>query len=399
MVSIGQDWDWLEGELAALRRQGQYRELRKAVPHKRTGEWIELDGRKVLNLASNNYLGLSGEAGLSSLPSQTRDLGGGAAASRLIVGNHPVYDQFEEEFARYKGKESVLLFSSGYMANIGIISSLIGRNDLIFSDRLNHASIVDGIVLSRAEFVRYRHNDLDHLEHLLRQAAGKPGRRKWIITDSVFSMDGDTAPLTGLAALKERYGAYLMVDEAHSGGVYGAEGQGLVHSLGLTDRVDLIMGTFSKAYGVYGAYLAADRIVKQYVLNKARSFIYTTALPPLVIGLIDYSWQKLKAESWRRFELERKANLFREKLKSAGLDTMGSTTQIIPVRIGDNEAAVKFSARVQESGIAAVAIRPPTVPENTARIRFSLMATHSDADLLWAAERIIQTGQEMGLIK
>lgn len=377
-------WQWMHTELESLKERAQFRSLVDSEPQGQG--WLLRDGRRMLNLASNDYLGLQQRSGIA-------DAWMGAAASRLIVGNNPVYGRFEEEFARFKGTESCLLFSSGYMANVGVIPSLMGRHDVVFSDRLNHASIVDGIVLSRAEHVRYRHRDLDHLETLLRKA--DTGSKKLIVTDSIFSMDGSIAPLRELVELKDRYGAMLMVDEAHSGGLYGEQGQGLVHELGLTERVEIQMGTFSKAYGGYGAYIAGDEVLKQYLVNKARSFIYTTALPPAVIESVRLNWLQARKEEWRRKELSRKAVWFREALRQRGFDTGESESHIVPLLLGSNERTVRFSEKLQQAGIAAVAIRPPTVPEGTARIRFTLMATHRDEDLQWAVEQIDRAGREL----
>ncbi|OGX68375.1 MAG: 8-amino-7-oxononanoate synthase, partial [Paenibacillus sp. RIFOXYA1_FULL_44_5] len=266
-------WQWMKDELQQLGEQSQ---LRRMVPTS-IGEdgWLVREGRRMLNLASNHYLGLPllpaqelSQQADSSSEVEGRRANEGATASRLIVGSDPIYAAFEAEFAAFKETEASLVFGSGYTANVGIISALMGRHDAVFSDRLNHASIVDGITLSRARHVRYRNRDMEHLEYLLKQA--EPSRRKLIVTDSVFSMDGSIAPLQELVRLKERYQAMLMVDEAHSGGVYGAEGQGLVHELGLSRAVDIQMGTFSKAYGSYGAYAAGDHILINYLVNKSR---------------------------------------------------------------------------------------------------------------------------------
>jgi 8-amino-7-oxononanoate synthase len=282
------------------------------------------------------------------------------------------------------------------MANVGIIGALVGRNDIVFSDKLNHASIVDGAVLSRAEMVRYRNRDTDHLESLLRKA--DPSKKKLIVTDSVFSMDGSIAPLTELAELKERYGAMLMVDEAHSGGVYGREGEGLAHALGLTGRIDVQMGTFSKAYGCYGAYAAGDAVVIDYLVNKARSLIFSTALPPMVVHAIRDQWEAVRRDGWRRERLLRHAERLRIQLRAAGFETGDSECHIVPVIVGSNERAVAFGRRLQEEGVAAVPIRPPTVPEGTARIRFTPMATHQEDDLRMALEGIVTVGRELGVV-
>jgi 8-amino-7-oxononanoate synthase len=358
---------------------------------------IIMNSRNLLNLASNNYLGLAGDERLIEASIRAaREYGAGSTASRLIVGNYSLYEHVETELARWKGTEAALIFNSGYTANVGIISTLVGRNDLVFSDKWNHASIIDGIILSRAEMKRYQHNDLDHLEALLNKAPLH--KRKLIVTDTVFSMDGDIAPLKGLVELKEKYGAILMVDEAHSSGVYGEGGEGLVHDLRLQEQVDVQMGTFSKALGSFGAYVTGKQWLIDYFVNKMRSFIFTTALPPAVLGSIQAAIHIVQQETARREQLHEYSQYFRTKLRDLGFNIGTSVTQIVPVIIGSNELTVQFSERLQERGIAAVAIRPPTVPEGTARIRFSLMATLTKDELDWAINEIAAIGQEMGII-
>lgn len=401
---------WMRDELNRLKAGGQYRTLAESAPS-REGGWIWRDGRRMLNLASNHYLGLdhrldeavlarwteyAGEADADFGADADASIRTGATASRLIVGGDPAIGRFEREFAAYKGTEACLVFGSGYMANVGIVGALVGRNDIVFSDKLNHASIVDGAVLSRAELVRYRNRDMDQLESLLRKA--DPSKKKLIVTDSVFSMDGSLAPLAKLAELKERYGAMLMVDEAHSGGVYGPEGQGLAYALGLSGRIDVQMGTFSKAYGCYGAYAAGDAVVVDYLVNKARSLIFSTALPSMVVHAIRDQWVSVRNDGWRRERLLCHADWLRTQLRAVGFDTGDSECHIVPVIVGSNERAVAFGRRLQEEGVAAVPIRPPTVPEGTARIRFTPMATHREDDLRMALERIVSVGRELGVV-
>ncbi|MFC3772796.1 aminotransferase class I/II-fold pyridoxal phosphate-dependent enzyme [Paenibacillus sp. GCM10012303] len=421
---------WMRGELDRLAAAGQARALTESAPARREG-WIIRNGRSMLNLASNHYLGLHHEVNEETL-SRWNDYadriraesgsgaemaatagavgseagkfgepGGspirtGATASRLIVGGDPILGSFEREFAAYKGTEACLLFGSGFMANVGIISALAGRNDLIFSDKYNHASIVDGAILSRAKVFRYRNRDMNHLEQLLRKA--DPAKHKLVVTDSVFSMDGSIAPLRELVELKERYGAMLMVDEAHSGGVFGLRGEGLAGELGLAQRVDVHMGTFSKAYGCYGAYAAGPALMIDYLINKARSLIYSTALPPMLVYAIRDQWNIIRTEGWRRDALLRKAAWLRGELRSAGFDTGDSECHIVPVIVGDNERSLVFGSKLQEAGIAAVPIRPPTVPEGSARIRLTPMATHRDDDLRMALDTIVSIGLELGVI-
>jgi 8-amino-7-oxononanoate synthase len=359
--------------------------------------WMIMNGKRLLNLASNNYLGLAGEEELKKASIQAVETyGAGATASRLIIGNHPLYEEAELLLARWKRAEAGLIFNSGYTANVGIISSLMGRNDLVISDKLNHASIVDGIILSRAECKRYRHNDVEHLEFILKKAPAE--QRKLIITDTVFSMDGDIAPLEKIVALKERYNAILMVDEAHSSGIYGEEGEGLIHHLNLQDRVDIQMGTFSKALGCFGAYVVGNHDLIEYFVNKMRSLIFTTALPPAVLGSIIAAIHLVQGDQWRRKALQNNGIFFREGLSKLGFDICGSETQIVPIVIGPNEKTIAMSQRLKEEGIAAIAVRPPTVPENQSRIRFTVMATHQEEDLRWALGKIQQVGRELGVI-
>jgi 8-amino-7-oxononanoate synthase len=387
--------------LQRLEEKSQYRSLTSAASQ--ADGTILRNGKTLINLASNHYLGLDlqlTEARLKRLAEQAAICGTqvnlGSTASRSVVGSDPVFAEFEREFAAFKGAESCLLFGSGFMANSGVIPALVGRHDVVFSDRLNHASIVDGITLSRAEHVRYRHRDLDQLEQQLKLT--NPAKRKLIVTDTIFSMDGSLAPLQDLVTLKERYGAMLMVDEAHSGGVFGSNGEGLTHALGLTNQVDVQMGTFSKAYGCYGAYIVGDEILRKYLINKARSFIYTTALPPLIVLAIRDNWLRAQKEHWRRISLLANAALFREQLQAVGFNIGQSECQVVPLIVGGNEQTLVFSQSLQQSGIAAVAIRPPTVPEGTARIRFTLTASLSQSQLKHAIEIVAQTGKEQGLI-
>jgi 8-amino-7-oxononanoate synthase len=382
---------WMEDELQRLREQSALRKLH--THHVTRPGWIMRDGQKMLNLASNDYLGLAQD---TDTITRVEGLESGAAASRLITGNHELYTQLEQEFAAFKRAESCLIFGSGYAANVSVLAALAGRDDVVFSDRLNHASIVDGIVLSRAELKRYRHLDLEHLEHLLKRT--DKARRKWIVTDAVFSMDGTIAPLPELVRLKERYGAMLMIDEAHSGGLFGEEGRGLAEHFGVEQEIEVRMGTFSKAYGVYGAYIAGDRVLTHYLLNKARGLIYSTALPPIVLQLIRNNWIKVRTEHWRRERVFRHARMFSHTLREAGFRVGSGETPIIPLIVGSNEDAVQFGQELQREGIAAVPVRPPTVPEGTARIRFTLMSVHEEEDLKIALDKIIRTGKKMGLI-
>jgi 8-amino-7-oxononanoate synthase len=278
-----------------------------------------------------------------------------------------------------KKTEAALVFSSGYMANAGIISALVGRDDVVFSDRLNHASIVDGIVLSRAELKRYPHNDVGALEELLAKATG--ARRRLIVTDTVFSMDGDVAPLKEIALLAKKYGAWFMVDEAHAFGVLGPTGCGLIEELGLETDVDIQMGTLSKAAGSFGAYAAGPRELIDHLVNTARSFIFTTGLPPAIAAASRAALTIMREEPGRRERVLRSAQRLRTGLRQFGFDTLQSVTPIIPVAIGEATRAVEFSKQLLERGVFVQAIRPPTVPQGTARLRVTVTAAHTDDDI------------------
>ncbi|WP_257350203.1 8-amino-7-oxononanoate synthase [Pseudalkalibacillus decolorationis] len=385
----------IKAELADLEALSQKRHL--VTSESAEQSWLRINGKKMLNLASNNYLGYAGDERLKKAMIEAVDkYGAGATASRLIVGNHPLYKETEAALIKWKRAEAGIIVNSGYTGNLGIISALLGRGDYVFSDKLNHASIVDGVVLSRAKHQRYRHNDLKHLESLLQKAPAD--KRKLIVTDSLFSMDGDFAHLVELIQLKEQYNAILMVDEAHSSGIYGKNGEGYAHHLNLQNRIDIQMGTFSKALGSFGAYVIGKKWLIDYLTNRMRSFIYSTALPPAVLGAAKTAIEIVQFEPERRASLQTNARYFREALIDLGFDIGGSESQIVPVIIGENETTMMFAKALQKEGIAAVPVRPPTVPENEARIRFTLTAAHQKEDLDWSLNRIADIGKKMGLI-
>jgi 8-amino-7-oxononanoate synthase len=366
--------------------------LRSLRPFERDGAWVVTDdGRRLLNLSSNDYLGLASHpAVVEAAARATRGRGAGATASRLVAGTDPAYRELEERLADFQGADAALVFGSGYLANLGTIAALVGRGDAVFSDRLNHASIVDGCRLSRAAIHRYGHNDVDELEAMLARADRAGVRRKLIVTESVFSMDGDVAPLAEIVELKERYGAALLLDEAHGDGVFGPRGEGMAHALGVADRVDLHLGTFGKALGAYGAYVAGRELWIRYLLNAARSFVFTTALPPSVISAVEAALELVQDAEEPRRRLEASATAFRDRLVALGLDTGGSTTQIVPVVVGKSETALALGRTLEEAGVLAIAIRPPTVPSGAARLRFSLTALHTQAELDGALEAVEQ---------
>ncbi len=345
---------------ASLRREGKI--------------WIK--GKEYWDFSSNDYLGLSSSPRLLEAAHKALEqFGTSASASRLLSGDLEICHHLEERIARFKDKEKALVFNSGYQANIGIISALCRKGDVVFSDRLNHASIIDGILLSGARFFRFAHNDLNHLEELLKKQREKFSRGL-IITETVFSMEGDRAPLAEIVRLKEEYKCRLLVDEAHATGIFGPRGSGVVEEEGLSGRVDLIMGTFGKALGSFGAYLAADETTINYLVNFARSFIYSTALPAAIIAVNLCSLDLVAKEPWRRRQLLENASYFRNKLKEQGLPVTGSS-QIVPLISGDSAQAFNLSRRLQNKAYWVLPVRPPTVPEGQARLRFSLTYDHN----------------------
>jgi 8-amino-7-oxononanoate synthase len=387
--------DELSRELADLEGRALRRRL-QVVEEARPGGKVRVAGQILLNLSSNDYLGLAQDPRIiGAAQAAAAQWGAGAGASRLVVGHLALHEAVEAKLAEFKDTEAAVIFPTGYMANVGTIAALVGPGDVVFGDRLNHASIYDGIKLSGAAFKRFPHRDLNRLEQLLQEAGS--ARRRLVITDSVFSVDGDLAPLKDLVALKARYGAWLMIDEAHATGVLGAKGSGLAEALGVTRGVDVHMGTFSKALGSQGGYVAGDRRLVDYLHNRARSFIYSTALAPPVLGAIDQALEIVMQEPERRLYLSRESEDFRQALLSAGLDLLGSETQIIPVLVGANDRALKFAARLRDQGLMAVALRPPTVPPGRARVRFSLSAAHCRPDLRRARETIVAEARTMGL--
>ncbi|CAI8785723.1 MULTISPECIES: 8-amino-7-oxononanoate synthase [Bacillus] len=392
---MDQTWNLhFHSSLNRLKEKSQYRHV--VMTEQAEEPWLIRNGKRMLNLASNNYLGLAGDRRLKEASIvATKEYGVGATASRLVVGNYALYEEVEQSVCDWKETEKAIIVNSGYSANVGAISSLVGRHDIVFSDKLNHASIVDGIMLSGAEHKRYRHNNLEHLEKLLQMTP--VAKRKLIVTDTVFSMDGDVAHLKELIMLKEKYGALLMVDEAHAGGIYGRHGAGLAHvEQGLSEGIDIHMGTFSKALGCYGAYLAGDAPCIDYMKNTMRSFIFTTALPPGTLGAMKCAIEIVKKDEGRRQRLLENGAYFRNALEEVGFNIGDSSTHIVPIIVASNEATLHFSEKLQEAGIAAIAIRPPTVPYNSSRIRFAVTSEHTKADLQWAIEQIIRIGKEEG---
>lgn len=383
--------DWIQPILDEAKSQGLERTAR---PYPEAGGKIKVDGQDVLNFSSNDYLDLAHHRHVMDCSREALDKYGiGSTASRLVTGTLPIHEELEARLAKEKGYPAALVFGSGYMANAGTIPVLAGRDDFIFADKLVHASMIDACKLSGAKLVRFAHNDVQALEKRLEQFPAA-GNRRLVITESVFSMDGDIAPLTEIAALAEKHSAMLMVDEAHASGTFGPRGAGRVRELGLEDSVTVSMGTMSKAMAGYGGFVACSSTLRKLLIHSARAFIYTTAPPPAVIGAALGILDVLESSPRLGAILQANADYFRSLLHAAGLDTLQSQSQIIPIVIGDNEKAVAVSKKLREEGIIAAAIRPPTVPAGSARLRLSVTLAHHVGDLEFAAKQIIKAVQD-----
>lgn len=355
------------------------------------------DGRSVIMLSSNNYLGLAGHPQVRQAAISAIDgYGLGAGASRLVAGSLEPLRHLEASLARLKSTEAALVFGSGYLANLGTLTALMGPGDTIFSDELNHASLIDGCRLAKATLKIYRHCNVEHLKALLEVSTG--ARRRLIVTDSIFSMDGDFAPLQEIADLARRFEAAIMVDEAHAVGVIGPGGAGLTAEFGLHHDIDVQVGTLSKALGAYGAYVAGSRVLIDYLINRSRSFIYTTGLPPAIAAAADTAIAIMQAEPARIQRLWANAARLRGRLEAAGFTFLRTQSPILPLLIGDAKDAVAMTKRLLERGVYAIAIRPPTVPAGTARLRITPIADHTQADLDEAIAAIIECGRELRLI-
>lgn len=381
-------------QLAELRERGLYRRLRLIEGPQ--GPQVLVGGRPVLLLCSNNYLGLADHQRVRDAAAEAAlRWGAGAGASRLISGNMEPHRKLESALARFKGYESALLFGSGYLANTGTIAALAGKGEVVFSDELNHASIIDGCRLAAAETFVYRHGDLDHLAWGLSEA---DGRAALIVSDGVFSMDGDVAPLPGLLDLARRHGARLMVDEAHATGAIGPGGRGSVAAAGLSGEVDVVVGTLGKALGSYGAYVCADAEVVDFLVNRARPFVFSTAPPPPAIGAAAAALELLLDEPELVDRLQANAATLRAGLAAEGLAAGRSSSQIVPLEVGDAEPTMELCELILERGVFAQGIRPPTVPEGSSRLRFTVMASHSADELERAAKLVGAAAREVGLL-
>lgn len=361
------------------------------------GPRVTLDGRPVVLLCSNNYLGLAAHPRVCEAAAEAalRE-GAGASASRLISGTMSVHTELERSLAEFEGTQACLLFGSGYLANMGVIGALAGRGDVVFSDQLNHASIVDGCRLSKAKVVVYRHLDLEHLESALRQHRD-PDARRLIVTDSVFSMDGDLAPLVELVELAKRHQAQILVDDAHAIGALGPGGRGAVAAAGLQAEVDVTVGTLGKALGSYGAYACASKQMAHYLLNVARQLIFSTAPPPPAIAAAQAALELLQAEPQLIEDLHSAAFTLRRALDAEGFAVQESAMHIVPLLVRDEHAAVAICEAAIERGVFAQAIRPPTVPPGTSRLRLATMATHTPQQMRDAASALREATDQVGL--
>ena len=367
----------LAGQLAQLEASGLKRQRRLLQGPQ--GAHVTVEGREYIAFCSNDYLGLAAHPALVQAAQEGAGrYGAGAGASHLILGHSIAHHALEEALAGFVDLPRALLFSAGYMANIGVVTALVGRDDGVFADKLNHASLNDAVLLSRAGFRRYAHLDLAALE---KQLAASRSRRKLVVTDAVFSMDGDIAPVPELLALCERYDAWLMLDDAHGFGVLGQDGRGVLSHFGVSSPRVIYMATLGKAAGVFGAFVAGAPDMIETLMQRARSYIYTTATPPLLAHTLLKSLELIECEQWRRDQLARLAGQLKRGLAANRWKLMPSDTAIQPLVIGPNADAVALSERLAQRGLLVPAIRPPTVPQGTARLRISFSATHSEDDV------------------
>ncbi|MCP4181397.1 MAG: 8-amino-7-oxononanoate synthase [bacterium] len=375
----------LEDELKNITDKGLFRSL-NTLPA--SGGKIIVNNRKVLNFSSNDYLNLSGNKEVNSASIEAiEQFGCGATSSRLVSGHLKIHERVEHQIAELFTKESCLIFGSGFLTNLGVVSALADRNDEIYSDKLNHASLIDGSLISRAKCYRYKHKDLRHLENLLKNSTTK-GKRI-IISDSLFSMDGDIAPIKGLIEIASKYSALLIIDEAHAIGVYGKNGTGISSMLDDGNGPDIILGTFSKALGGYGGFAVTSKLIRNYLINKSRSFIYSTGLPPGCLGAAEKALNIITENGDLGSELLRKSKLLHTYLTDHGIKMNKFESHILPICIGDNQKTILLSKKLfDDFNILCVAIRPPTVPEGTSRLRLSVSLAHIDDDLKYTAEKI-----------
>ena len=387
--------------LDELKAKGTYFRLR--VLEDQQAPVCHYDGKEVINLASNNYLGLANHPRLiEAALKATRELGVGSGAVRTIAGTMRIHMELEEKIAAFKNVEACVVFQSGFAANAGTVSAILGKDDFILSDELNHASIIDGARLSRAKIKVFRHKDVDHCEDLLREVSGEPGH-KLVITDGVFSMDGDIGPVDKLAVLAEQYGAIMMVDDAHASGVLGRNGRGSVDHFGMHGRVDVQVGTLSKAIGALGGYVCGSRDLIDYLYHRARPFLFSTSHPPSVAATCMAAFDILEEEPERIERLWDNTHYFQNELRGAGfnvggINTPATQTPITPIILGEGKTAMDFSRALFEEGVLGTGIAFPTVPEGKARIRLIVSSEHTRAQLDQALETLERVAHRMGLL-
>ena len=385
---------FIDDALANLHESGLYNNIR--VIESAQGAWLQIDGKRVLNMCSNNYLGLANHPRLVKAAKDAIDLYGvGPAAVRSIAGTQSIHEQLDNAVAKFKHAEAALTLQGGFLANQAVIPSLVGKTDTILSDELNHASIIDGARLSGAKVKVFRHKDLAHLEELLQ---GENDGRVLVISDGVFSMDGDIGDLDKIVDLSEQYGALSMVDDAHGEGVLGSHGRGIVDHFSLHGRCDVEIGTFSKAIGTVGGFVAGSRKMITFLKQRARPFLFSSALPAADVGATLEAFRILEESDDLVQKLWANGRFFKKGMNDLGFDTGLSQTPITPVMLGEADVARKFSALLFEKGIFAMAIGFPTVPRGKARIRVMLSAAHERSDLEYALEKFAAAGREMGLI-
>ncbi len=387
--------EWLQNELDALQAQGLFTTIRRLSSPQ--GAWLTVDGRRVLNLCSNNYLGLANHPHLKEAARQAVETYGvGPGAVRTIAGTMDLHLELERRLAAFKGVEAAISFQSGFSANLAVIPALVGEEDVIFSDELNHASIIDGCRLARARVVRYRHADPGDLRRVVRETEGY--RRALLVTDGVFSMDGDIAPLDRLADVAEDHALMLMVDDAHGEGVLGRGGRGIVDHYGLHGRVDIEVGTMSKAFGVVGGYVAGRQSVVAWLRQRGRPFLFSSAVTPADVAACIAAVDLLEESTDQVDRLWENGRYFKAKMKDLGFDTGFSETPITPVMLGEAPLAQQFSRRLFEEGVFATAIGFPTVPRGKARIRVMISAAHTTADLDQALAVFEKVGKELRVV-
>ncbi len=387
---------WIDEELDSLRSSGLYNQIRTIGSPQ--GAWIDVDGRRVLNFCANNYLGLANHPRLLQAAKAAIDqYGVGPGAVRTIAGTMTLHVELDRRLADFKGVEAALSFQSGFLANLAVIPALVGREDLILSDELNHASIIDGCRLSRARVMRYRHCDPDHLGQVLAEKQ-TDHRRTLVITDGVFSMDGDVAPLDEISAVARRHGAVLMVDDAHGEGVLGRGGRGIVDHFDLHGQVDVEVGTLSKAFGVVGGMVAGNARIVEWLQQRGRPFLFSSAMTVPDVAACLAALDLLEESTELVDRLWENARYFKSELKKAGFDTGQSTTPITPVMLGEAPLARLFSRKLLDAGVFAMAIAYPTVPQGQARIRVMISAAHTGDDLDRALQAFHEIGRELAVI-